>query len=110
MRLERQEGREPFAWRRRTPEVRDLERLWIELAPARVEAGAEVLIGETGHDRSFLWHWAQYLHPRANFLFPDDVPHRVSPWLLARECPQNGSAGRGAIRTRYFCLVEQGEP
>lgn len=66
---------EPLLWRRSSPEVAALERFVAareELARLGVSVRVVAVAG-SGFDASYVWHWAQYLAPRANFLWSGDV-------------------------------------
>lgn len=78
-------GLEPFLWVRASPEVRALEVL-LDRQRDALERGTTVLVladAGPGVDASFVWHWAQYLRPGANFLWVQEAwPGLAPPWAL----------------------------
>jgi hypothetical protein len=79
-------GLEPFLWLRASPEVGEIERL-LARAGGRLERGTTVLVladAGPGVDASFVWHWAQYLAPAANFVWSAEAPPDLAAsWVLA---------------------------
>lgn len=79
-------GLEPFLWLRASPEVGQIERL-LARAGGGLERGTTVLVladAGPGIDASFVWHWAQYFAPRANFIWSAEAPPDLgASWVLA---------------------------
>jgi len=79
-------GLEPFLWLRASPEVVALDRFLAGPGAAWPRGTTVLVVADAGPgvEASFLWHWAQYLAPRANFYWSADVPADfAAEWVLA---------------------------